>query len=370
MLFKICRIRTVFLALLVGPLTAKSQQIVDACFSSLPSIGKYYESADIRNICGCGENYEASDLIEWDGTKWLGALTPLIKRPPPDGCNNKAMWMGYDMWTYGGEGFAMRLDKPLEGGKTYSFTFTYARDGNGELDELDADEFSPHIYTDVLYPQLSRAYRVGRLPPTVDWKTSTFTFTAHEIQAGHDWIIIHTRDCSGTVLSNCYVDTPIENIVLPRDTTLCLGDTAILYAPTKEQYRYRWNTGDTTASIAVMQPGSYSVDIFNEKCFSSDSVVLEFENCQVEFEMPNIFTPNNDPYNETFVPKQVNYIALGTMTIYNRWGDKLFSGDLFIGWDGRYKGESVPSGIYFYDVYFRDKYGARHSVRGSVSVVK
>lgn len=71
--------------------------------------------------------------MKWDGTKWLRALShSSVDLPPPEGCNVRGIWMGFYGWTERGEGFGMRLDRPLEGGKTYTFTFTYAKDGYGD----------------------------------------------------------------------------------------------------------------------------------------------------------------------------------------------------------------------------------------------
>src|SRR5690349_19275322 len=108
-------------SLLTLPARSSAQQIVDPCFASVNPIGRFESSEDIINVCKCEDANQSADLIEWDGTKWLGTLTDLIDLTPPEGCNIRAMWVGYQYWTRNGEAFAMRLDKPLEAGKTYSY---------------------------------------------------------------------------------------------------------------------------------------------------------------------------------------------------------------------------------------------------------
>jgi gliding motility-associated-like protein len=53
----------------------------------------------------------------------------------------------------------------------------------------------------------------------------------------------------------------------------------------------------------------------------------------------NAFTPNNDGKNDVFL-KGID------MNIFNRWGQLLYTGN--DGWDGKYKGNAVSAGTYYY----------------------
>ena len=72
--------------------------------------------------------------------------------------------------------------------------------------------------------------------------------------------------------------------------------------------------------------------------------------------IPNAFTPNNDTLNDVWkvsflgiFNNQKNQRIEGRIEIFNRWGAKVFeTGNLNEGWDGRFKGEEVPEGIYIY----------------------
>lgn len=68
--------------------------------------------------------------------------------------------------------------------------------------------------------------------------------------------------------------------------------------------------------------------------------------------MPNAFTPNHDGKNDVFAPVGFGYGNTGfKLTIYNRWGEKIFETDKFEeGWDGTYNGELCMEGIYIYQV--------------------
>jgi len=66
--------------------------------------------------------------------------------------------------------------------------------------------------------------------------------------------------------------------------------------------------------------------------------------------IPNAFSPNNDGYNDNFSISGTGIIK-AEMVIFNRWGEKLFQseGDRQK-WDGKYKGEVVENGVYYYSI--------------------
>jgi hypothetical protein len=105
---------------------------------------------------------------------------------------------------------------------------------------------------------------------------------------------------------------------------------------------------------------------------ASDSVCND--NCPY-YELPNVFTPNNDGWNETFsaefdaVPGQSNaavvvrcprFVRSVELVVYNRWGQPVFEfatsdpdGQPLV-WDGRdQRGQAVNPGIYFYQANVR-----------------
>lgn len=71
-----------------------------------------------------------------------------------------------------------------------------------------------------------------------------------------------------------------------------------------------------------------------------------------EYELPNIFTPDNNQVNDVYHPLlPYRDIVRVDMRIFNRWGDQVFkTEDPFIGWDGTRNNAGVecPEGVYFY----------------------
>ena len=74
-----------------------------------------------------------------------------------------------------------------------------------------------------------------------------------------------------------------------------------------------------------------------------------------EIEMPNVFSPNNDGFNDKFVPIVLKGPIFNiTLEIINRWGVSIFkTNDLKKGWDGSQNGfTEAPDGMYFWVVLY------------------
>lgn len=78
-----------------------------------------------------------------------------------------------------------------------------------------------------------------------------------------------------------------------------------------------------------------------------DSVIIEEISL---LDIPNAFSPNGDGFNDEFLP--FNYgMANYELTIYNRWGEVVFStSTASIGWDGTFEGKVQEIGTYVYVV--------------------
>lgn len=346
----------------------KAQKILDPCFLSIKKPGYFYGTDSVFNLCQCGNYYKASNMLEWDGDEWLGRLELAeVDLPPPgDGCNIRAMWMGYPEWTMSGEAFGLKLDKGMETGKSYTYTFTYASDGKG-----GNGHFAPKVYVyHGSYPNLSDSYSIWRLPEAgYSWTTNSITIVGGVGIFDANWIILRADVSSGLVLSGCSVENAIAKIDAPEGT-LCKGDAVTLHAVAGTKYQYLWSTGETSQEITVLESGTYTLDITNYSCTSSDNATINFTDCDVRLDMPNIFTPNDDAYNPVFKPREHNYIATGRLIIFNRWGDKIFTGDLFEGWNGMTGKTEASTGVYYYDVFYTDEAGGNHRKRGAVTLTK
>ncbi|MDL2228182.1 gliding motility-associated C-terminal domain-containing protein [Odoribacter sp. OttesenSCG-928-L07] len=80
-------------------------------------------------------------------------------------------------------------------------------------------------------------------------------------------------------------------------------------------------------------------------------IVCIYGNECPNYELPNAFTPNDDGFNDKFVPIRYSNIESVRTTIYNRQGKLLFESDeIEINWDGKdcHTNLDVSVGVYFY----------------------
>ncbi len=74
--------------------------------------------------------------------------------------------------------------------------------------------------------------------------------------------------------------------------------------------------------------------------------------------------------NEVFEIKGAG-IAEYQLTIYNRWGEKIFfSESMANSWDGRYMGNDSSEGVYMYQLYARGKSGQLFTRKGQITLLK
>jgi gliding motility-associated-like protein len=107
----------------------------------------------------------------------------------------------------------------------------------------------------------------------------------------------------------------------------------------------------------VSLAGCYAVsaiDSFGNE--SPLSVIICVDQCSL-YELPNVFTPNNDNLNDVYKSKNVNdVVEKVNMKIFNRYGQLIFeTEDPDINWNGKFQnnGKEMSTGVYYYicDVY-------------------
>lgn len=72
--------------------------------------------------------------------------------------------------------------------------------------------------------------------------------------------------------------------------------------------------------------------------------------------IPNVFSPNGDGYNDTYLVQGVDAEEF-LLEVYNRWGMKVFgSTSVNVGWNGRLENgsEVIPDGTYYYILTYKD----------------
>ncbi len=94
--------------------------------------------------------------------------------------------------------------------------------------------------------------------------------------------------------------------------------------------------------------GCYLISAIDSFMNESNSIKLCADNCPV-YELPNTFSPNGDGINDFYGPFPYAFIESVDFKVFNRWGLELFkTKDKDIFWNGKFNGETLPDGVYYY----------------------
>lgn len=89
--------------------------------------------------------------------------------------------------------------------------------------------------------------------------------------------------------------------------------------------------------------------------------------------MPNLFSPNGDGINELFGPFDTEAVQKVDLTIFDRWGRRLYQQQDLppgTGWDGRTFQRLAPEGIYYYVLRYQHTRGRPETLKGSFTLVR
>ena len=96
------------------------------------------------------------------------------------------------------------------------------------------------------------------------------------------------------------------------------------------------------------------------------------------YELPNVFTPNDDGHNDLFTPypETLGGVESIEISIFNRWGRIVYeTTDPMVNWDGRHykSGEECPEGTYFYTCLVNEKTLnglVQRTIQGAVTILR
>lgn len=120
-------------------------------------------------------------------------------------------------------------------------------------------------------------------------------------------------------------------------------------------------TGDTWYTVKLTTP---------QGCNMTDSIFIKYKIKCGEIYIPNVFSPNQDGFNDIFKvhSRCMNGVQL---TIYDRWGAKIFyTDDVTHWWDGTRDGSPMNTGVYVYRAVVTLIDGTKEELKGNVSLVR
>jgi gliding motility-associated-like protein len=192
------------------------------------------------------------------------------------------------------------------------------------------------------------------------------------------------QGCDSTVTTYVTVsELPVVSISVPQDTII-RGESVVLSAVSDVAVStYLWNPPTALSCDQCQNPTAspnsniiYILNVTDVNGCSANAftrITVLSDSCDKNIFIPSAFSPNGDGNNDVF---QIygNCIASMKLSIFNRWGELVFeSNDINQGWDGVYKAQSQPLGVYVYslEVEFRDGKKNRNNPKsGSLMLIR
>ena len=178
-------------------------------------------------------------------------------------------------------------------------------------------------------------------------------------------------NCTGSGMAKVqFAQKPL--VEEPAVSSFCVENIPFITLDAGVYNFYEWlpdMSGGKT--FKVYKEGNYTVKVYNEhKCVNQKTFIVK-ELCPPRLFVPNAFTPgasNNSRFDvkEAFVKKY-------QMLIFNRWGEIIFeSTNPYISWDGIYRGESMPVGVYPWTVNYEGEgeFKGPYKKQGSVTLIR
>ena len=209
---------------------------------------------------------------------------------------------------------------------------------------------------------------------------STFTIS----EAG-TYAVTVTSGCD-VAIETITVTTEDLSVDLGPDLELFLGDSIQLMPdifPTTN-VSYQWeSTTNMINCLTCPEPFTrpienalYSLSIRDENdCTASDSLRI-FVKKDTRFFIPNVFSPNDDGFNDGFYIQSPITQELKTFRIYSRWGEmifeekNIFTNDESRAWNGKYRGKAAMQGVYAYHAVVQYLDGTTLDLSGDVLLLR
>jgi len=190
---------------------------------------------------------------------------------------------------------------------------------------------------------------VGGSPPyQYQWTGSSSTSATAAFQfedEGFQYVTV-IDDC-GSMISDSVLITVPSPLVLDSLREICINsNTGPFVSGGTTPYYYYFDSLAFSLSPADFlvghMNGDYEVTVV-DACGQSASMIIEVHECDTF--IPNIFTPNGDGDNDTFIIRGGEDFPNSLLSIFNRWGNLVYDNKNYT---SQWGGEDSADGTYFY----------------------
>ncbi len=212
--------------------------------------------------------------------------------------------------------------------------------GDGSTGNSAGDTCHTYLTPGIFNPQLLLQYTLPAGAP------------CSQIATNQTGPVIVTNVISVSLSQPSVITVPVDSII----------SVTANYSGGMPPYTFSWtpNTGiscGTCSSVFIIGTGDsilYTFTIYDAAgCIGITSILILSEPCFEPKIIPNVFTPNNDDFNDVFyIPGVCSYEDY-SLQIFDRWGTLMFTtAQRNNGWDGRNNsGMQAKDGVYYFVVH-------------------
>jgi gliding motility-associated-like protein len=161
------------------------------------------------------------------------------------------------------------------------------------------------------------------------------------------------------------------------DITIPAGvSTTLKVSVTGNIVSYLWKPSTGLSNATIEDPVAspffttvYTLDVIDDNtCKASDSIKITVSGGITKILVPNVFSPNGDGINDTWIIANLSAYPGATVDVFNRYGQLVFhSGNSNKAWDGTFNGKPLPVGTYYYIIDLKNN---EKKTAGSVTIFK
>ncbi|TAH28716.1 MAG: gliding motility-associated C-terminal domain-containing protein [Cytophagales bacterium] len=171
---------------------------------------------------------------------------------------------------------------------------------------------------------------------------------------------------------------PTPSITTVFNPTYCTSDASFLLVGTPAGGSFTINgVSATTFNPPVLGVGSYTIvySLTQNNCTNTRTINnIQVNNCIVkQLFIPDLFSPNQDGKNDKFLVEG-EPIADFQIKIFTRFGNIVYESNSFdeastVGWDGNFKGQPQPAGVYMWQISGRNV-SYKNKTSGNLSLIR
>lgn len=218
---------------------------------------------------------------------------------------------------------------------------------------------------------------------SINGSTGSYEEANYNLLPTGDYLISVT-DSNGCVVEELITLTAPDPFTLefdPESDTINIGGSLVLQPivqPYDTTYSYSWQPAiyldcDTCenpeSSPVVTTP--YELTVYDDNgCRETARFTVYVDNDKKAF-IPNVFTPNGDGLNDTWVIRAPGAKRL-KISVWDKWGELVFRSNesLNAEWDGTYKGKVLPADVFVYYIEVEYLDLQKTAVKGTVTILK